>query len=350
MTRTKLAILFGGASPEYEVSLKSAQAVIAAVSPEQYDLTLLGITRHGQWLKYDGPLEEIQNDTWMHHRSCVPAIISPDRGTRRGVVVFRDGAATNIPIDVVFPVLHGKMGEDGTVQGLLELAGIPCVGCSILSAAVGLDKEVAHKLVAAQGIPTPPSIVLHAPVADAELQDLTGSLRAPLFVKPARAGSSIGITRVAHRGDLSAAVNAAFAHDGKVIVEEAVPGFEVGCAIIGNERLMIGEVDEIELQDGFFDYTEKYTLQTSRIHMPARLDQRTADRIKQTAVTIYRALNCTGFARVDMFVTPEHHIVFNEVNTMPGFTAHSRFPNMVKAIGVGFEQLVDMVIRLALRE
>lgn len=347
MYRIKLAILFGGSSSEYEVSLQSAEAVIHAINPERYDLTLLGITRQGEWLKYNGPLDKIGDDTWMHHPSCVPAIISPDR-QMRGVVVFEgEQVPTVIPIDVAFPVLHGRNGEDGTVQGLLELAGIPYVGCGILGSAVCMDKDIARRLVAAAGIQTPPSIVVHTPVSDAELLDRIEPLRPPLFVKPARQGSSIGITRVRDHGDAPAAITAAFEYDGKVVIEEAISGFEVGCAIIGNDRLIIGEVDEIELQDGFFDYTEKYTLKSSCIHMPARIDQSTADRIKDTAVRIYRILNCSGFARVDMFLTPDYEIVFNEVNTIPGFTPHSRFPNMLKGIGMSFEQIVDTVIRLA---
>lgn len=176
------------------------------------------------------------------------------------------------------------------------------------------------------------------------------SLKYPLFVKPANSGSSIGITKVLNNSELPDAIAVAFEHDDKVIVEETVAGFEVGCSVLGNDLLTIGEVDEVELSHGFFDYTEKYTLQTSKIHMPARIDLETAERIKQTAVTIYRVLNCSGFARVDLFLTPDKEIVFNEVNTIPGFTAHSRFPNMLKGIGMTFDEIVDALIRLALEE
>lgn len=352
MEQKTVAVLFGGHSTEYEISLQSACSVIENLNPEKYHVILLGITRQGNWLKYSGSIEDIRNDSWMRHGSCVPAVISPDRNTH-GILVldsshYTGGKHAVIPIDVAFPVLHGKNGEDGTVQGLLEMAGIPCVGCGTLSSALCMDKDIAHKLVHLAGVKTPASIVFSSPVSDEELFTQAAQLRYPLFVKPANAGSSFGITKVSHENDLSSAVGVALQHDRKVVIEEAVEGFEVGCAVLGNEMLTIGEVDEIELSQGFFDYTEKYTLKTSRIHMPARIDEYTADRIKKTAAVIYKALNCSGLARVDLFLTPEKEIVFNEVNTLPGFTSHSRYPNMLKGIGMTFPQIVDGLIRLAI--
>jgi D-alanine---D-serine ligase len=347
MKQITAAVLFGGNSTEYEVSLQSAHSVIENLNPEKYRIILLGITRRGEWLKYGGSVSRIPNDTWSRHASCVPAVISPDRNTH-GILVSDSGRVTVLPIDVAFPVLHGKNGEDGTIQGLLEMAGIPCVGCGTLSSALCMDKDIAHRLVSLAGIKTPASIVLHSPVSDTELSKRTAPLQYPLFVKPANAGSSFGITKVSGRSGLTDAVFAAFLHDRKVIIEEAVDGFEVGCAVLGSETLTIGEVDEIELSQGFFDYTEKYTLKTSKIHMPARIDADTANRIRQTAADIYRVLGCTGLARVDMFLTAGNEIVFNEVNTIPGFTSHSRYPNMLKGIGMTFPQIVDELIRLAM--
>lgn len=347
MERKTVAVLFGGHSAEYEVSLQSACSVIENLNPEKYHILLIGITRQGKWLKYSGGIDQIRNDTWRKHPSCVPAVISPDRGTH-GILLLGDGEVTSIPVDAVFPVLHGKNGEDGTVQGLLELAGIPFVGCGTLSSALCMDKEIAHRLAGLAGIKVPNSIALLSPIPDIELTEQTAHLRYPLFIKPANAGSSFGISKVFCPGDLPGAVGAAFRYDRKVVIEEAVAGFEVGCAVLGNQSLTIGEIDEIELSRGFFDYTEKYTLKTSRIHMPARIDADTADRLKQAAATIYRALGCSGFARVDLFLTPEKEIVFNEVNTIPGFTSHSRYPNMLQGIGMSFGQIVDELIRLAM--
>ena len=343
-----VAVLFGGCSTEYEVSLQSACSVIENLNPEKYHVILLGITRQGKWLKFSGDPDRIGNDTWQEDPSCVSAFLAPDRSTH-GILVLDANRVTTVPIDVVFPVLHGKNGEDGTVQGLAEMAGIPCVGCGTLSSALCMDKDMAHRLVRLAGIRTPNSIVVDHPVSDRELSKLPKYLKYPLFVKPANAGSSFGITRVLLPDDLAGAVRTAFKHDTKVIVEEAIDGFEVGCAVLGNETLTMGAVDEIELSQGFFDFTEKYTLKTTKIHMPARIAACTADRIRQTAATIYRALGCHGYARVDMFLTVENEIVFSEVNTIPGFTEHSRYPNMLKGIGMTFAQIVDELISLAMQ-
>ena len=348
MKQKTVAVLFGGSSTEYEVSLQSACSVIENLNPENYRVVLLGITRHGKWLKFDGDTEQIRNDTWHEHPSCVPALISPDRSTH-GILVLDGDRVTAMPIDVVFPVLHGKNGEDGTIQGLVEMAGIPCVGCGMLSSAVCMDKDIAHRLVSLVGIKTPNSFVIEGPISDRELSKRTRHLQYPLFVKPANAGSSFGISMVCKSDEFAGAVRAAYQHDPKVIIEEAVDGFEVGCAVLGNETLTMGDIDEIELSHGFFDYTEKYSLKTSKIHLPARIDVNTADRLRQTAATIYRALGCRGFARVVMFLTPETEIVFNEVNTIPGLTSHSRYPNMLKGIGMTFPKIVDELIRMAMQ-
>ena len=231
------------------------------------------------------------------------------------------------------------------------MAGIPIAGCGVLSSALCMDKDRAHKLVSLAGVKVPKSIVLHRQEADLpkfSLVAMVSELKYPLFVKPIKAGSSFGITKIFNGAQLKEAIDLAFQFDDEVIVEEQIDGFEVGCAVMGNDVLTVGEVDEIELADGFFDYTEKYTLKTSSIHMPARIDSETAERIKKTAEIIYQALGCQGFARVDMFLTPEKEIVFNEVNTIPGFTSHSRYPNMMKGIGVDFSILLDRVIQLGL--
>ncbi len=242
-------------------------------------------------------------------------------------------------------MLHGKNGEDGTVQGLFELSGIPLVGCGTLASALCMDKDRAHKLVSLAGIAVPKSVVLEKNTTAAR-QKILDTLSFPVFVKPVRAGSSFGVTRVESRDALGTAVDAAFRYDSSVIVEEAVPGFEVGCAVLGTDTLTVGRTDEIELSGGFFDFEEKYMLKTSRIHMPARVDAATELRIQETAKTIYRALGCSGFARVDLFLTPSGELVFNEVNTIPGLTAHSRFPNMMKGIGLSFPQMIDRLLGL----
>jgi D-alanine---D-serine ligase len=343
--KTVIAILFGGCSTEYEVSLQSAYSVISHLNQEKYEAHLVGITREGTWLCYEGDIDRIPEDTWAS-ADCRPAMLSPNR-TDHGLLIMRTGGMELIRLDAVFPVLHGKNGEDGTVQGLCELAGLPVAGCGMEASALCMDKHLAHTLVSLDGIEVPKSVLFRRMPTEAEQFSMTEHLHYPLFVKPVKAGSSFGITRIEAPSELDAAITLAFAHDDSVLVEEAIPGFEVGCAVLGNGSLIIGEVDEIELSSGFFDYTEKYTLKTSRIHCPARIDAETAERIRETAGRIYRILSCKGFARVDMFLTPDRQIVFNEVNTIPGFTTHSRYPNMLKSIGMTFEEIVDALIRLA---
>lgn len=350
MHKKTIAVIFGGYSSEYLVSLQSAYSIISNIDPREYSTVLIGITRDGTWLRYTGKIENIKEDTWhMDLNECTPILISPDRNSH-GLLEIRRKGNRYVRIDGVFPVLHGKNGEDGTVQGMIELAGIPLIGCGTLCSALCMDKDRAHRIVESVGIDVPKAIVITNSFSNDLLYDRTKDLRYPLFVKPVKAGSSYGITKVYDQSDLSIAMELAFEHDNEVIIEENIEGFEVGCAILGNQELIIGEVDEIELTDGFFDYTEKYSLKSSKIHMPARVDTETADRIKQTAAIIYKTLGCKGLARVDMFLTPDKKIVFNEVNTLPGFTSHSRYPNMMKGIGLSFEELISKVIELGIKE
>jgi len=340
-----VAVIFGGCSPEYPVSLQSAYSVIDNIDREQYTPVLLGITRDGAWYRYYGDLSGLADDTWQAH-DCVPAILSPDRA-KRAVVEFTDTGVKETRIDLAFPVLHGQNGEDGTVQGLIALAGIPLVGCGVLASALCMDKDRAHRLVSLAGVKVPRSVTLTEyddPMLPRKAADELGY---PVFVKPVRAGSSFGITKVTAPSQLNSAVQLAFLYDDRVIIEQAIEGFEVGCAVLGVHSLTVGAVDEIELSSGFFDYKEKYTLETSEIHCPARIDDDTARRVQETAQVIYRALDCQGFARVDMFLTPEREIVFNEVNTIPGFTTHSRYPGMMRHAGLGFADIIARLLREA---
>jgi len=346
--RMKIAIIFGGSSPEYGVSLQSAYAVIKHMDKEKYLPIMIGITEQGDWYCFDGNIESIPDNTWCNPNDCVPVVVSPNRSEHVLLKVV-GSVVEKVHIDAAFPVLHGKNGEDGTVQGIFELAGIPVIGCGILASALCMDKDRAHKLAHLAGVAVPRSYVITRNMDESEALSQAAKIGYPLFVKPIKAGSSFGVTKVSDRHDLPDAIESAFEYDDKVIIEENITGFEVGCAIMGNDMLTVGEVDEIELADGFFDFTEKYTLKTSAIHVPARIDAITAKRVKETAQKIYKALDCSGFARVDMFLTTSGEIVFNEVNTIPGFTAHSRFPNMLKAIGISFEQVISMVIEQAVR-
>lgn len=345
MEKKRIAVLFGGCSPEYGVSLESAHSVMTCIDRSRYEVFPVGITKTGVWYAYEGDWNRILTDEWFLGEDCKRTVLLPERSRdgKGSFCVFRERGTEKVAVDAVFPVLHGKNGEDGTVQGMCGLAGVPVVGCTMTASVLGMDKDRAHRLAKAAGVCVPESVVVRR-------QDLAESLTVPgfpVFVKPVRAGSSFGITKVSSPEEIAPALEKAFAYDEEAIVEQFVPGFEVGCAVMGNGKLITGEVDEIELADGFFDYAEKYGLVTSKIHVPARIGEQKAQEIRKTAKKIYRALGCRGFARVDLFLTPEGKVVFNEVNTIPGFTAHSRFPGMMRAAGFSLEQVVDLAIGLA---
>ncbi len=360
-SKKRVAVLFGGCSTEYEISLQSAAAVLEHIDTRRYEVFPVGITREGNWYHYTGEAEDIAKDVWHQDETKLHKVVfSPDRAAG-GFLELSDKNKSVIDrttkVDLVFPVLHGKNGEDGTVQGMFELAGMPVVGCGTLSSALCMDKDRAHRLVEAAGIAVPRSVVFdrsRRETGKPEIADripqmtdrIADTLQFPLFVKPLRAGSSIGITRITCKKELPDALRKAFLVDTHIIVEEEIQGFEVGCAILGADRLLVGRVDEIELPEGFFDYREKYTPELSQIHMPARIDARTEQRIRETACAIYRTLGCSGFARVDMFYTPRGEIVFNEVNTIPGFTEHSRFPGMMRGAGLSFAQVLEELLGL----
>lgn len=346
--KKKVAVFFGGCSTEYTVSLQSAYAVIKCIDLKKYIPLLIGIAPHsGKWYWYQGEPARVKKDNWLSEKNCTPVFPSFDRAVH-GLCYLENNHFQIISIDAALPVLHGKNGEDGTIQGVLDLMGIPIIGCGLLSSALCMDKELAHRIVQMNGIKTAQSFSVKENYSEEIVRKRACELGYPLFVKPVRSGSSFGITKVLHEQDLIPAVENAFRHDSRVILEEMIDGFEVGCAILGNNDtdLIVGEVDEIELSDGYFDYTEKYTLKTSRIHVPARISPRKAKEIKETSLVIYKALNCNCFARVDMFLTPSGELYFNEVNTIPGFTEHSRYPNMLKQSGLSFEEIIHRLIQM----
>ncbi len=352
--KKNIAVLFGGCSTEYSVSLQSAYAVLTHIDREKYEVIAIGITESGNWYEYTGPYEDIREDIWLTRRSCLNQVAVSQNRSDKGLYIFKKetGPINMVQLDAVFPMLHGKNGEDGTVQGMFELAGIPIVGCDTLSSALCMDKTRAHDLVSLiDGIEIPKSVTLSArKVTKENIDKINDQLKYPLFVKPVRAGSSYGISKVEKEENLKKAINNAFIYDSEVVIEEMIEGFEVGCAIIDkNGNYTVGRIDEIEVPGGFFDFKEKYGLVNSKIHMPARIDQETEKRLQDAAVKIFEKLGCSGYARVDMFLTPDKKIVFNEVNTIPGFTSHSRFPNMLKGIGMSFSDVVNTLIEITVK-
>lgn len=340
--KKNIGIIFGGNSNEYGVSLKSAASVVKNLDSDKYNPILIGITAKGQWLRYEGTTDEMLENTWFMNKSCRPAFLSPCK-VNSGLVELLNGSYTITKLDVLFAVMHGKNGEDGTMQGLFELSGIPYVGCNCLSSAICMDKLLAHSIVKRTGISVPTNVSIKKGWDPSDFK----SLKYPLYIKPLKSGSSIGIAKITTPEQLRPAIEEAFNFDDTVIVEEEVKGFEVGCAVLGNDGLIIGEVDEIELTGGFFDYNEKYTLESSKIHLPARISEAVKKRVKDAAGTIYKALYCEGLARVDMFITHDGEIVFNEVNTIPGFTQNSRYPRMLSEIGYSFKETITQAIELA---
>ena len=344
--RLNVAVFFGGFSSEYSVSLESAYSVIRNLNQEKYRPLPVGITREGKWLYFDGDIQKIPVDQWQNDADCTPAFLSPERGSKTLYLIKKEGLEA-LPVDVAFPVMHGKFGEDGTIQGLIELADIPLVGCGVLSSALCMDKDRAHKLAEYAGVTVPKSLALQKNFDESALDIFSREVGFPLFVKPVKSGSSYGVTKVCKKEDLRAAVDFAFEFDNEVLVEQGIAGFEVSCAVLGNDALLVGEVAEIETHGDLFDFTEKYTHVNTTIHIPARISEALTQEVKKTAKALYKALACKGFARVDLFITPEEKIVFNEINTIPGFTEHSLYPAMMKTIGLSFPDVMDRLIDLA---
>ncbi|WP_030321209.1 D-alanine--(R)-lactate ligase [Streptomyces sp. NRRL B-3229] len=344
MPELKVGIIFGGRSEEHPVSVKSAREVARNLDPEKYEPVWIGVTKNGSWRLCDGPGEGWENG------DSRPVALSPDGGTH-GLLVLDDGEQGRygtVRLDVVLPVLHGPFGEDGAVQGLLELSGIPYVGCDIQSSALCMDKSLAYVVARSAGIATPNFWTVSADEAVDPAR-----LTYPVFVKPARSGSSFGVTKVSREEELPDAIRAARQYDAKVLVEEAVAGSEIGCAVLGDESdLITGEVDRIALSHGFFRIHQEDAPETgsdnSTAIVPADIPEDARDLVRDTAKAVYRALGCSGLARVDLFLTEDGDVVLNEVNTFPGMTSYSRYPRMMAAAGLPLSEVIDRTISLAL--
>ena len=336
---TNVAIIFGGISTEHDISLKSADNVISALPKDRYNPVLIGIDRDGAWFHYTGDVADVMTGAWEEH-DVAPVVLIPGRGeeARGGMLELVDGEFRELEVDVALPVLHGQGGEDGTVQGTLETCGIPYVGCGVLASAVCMDKDASHRLAAAAGVRSPRCEVLWRGADEAACDAVVEALGGfPVFVKPARGGSSIGVSKANDAAEYHEALDAAFALDEKVAVEEAITGVEVGCSIVGDavHGMKMGEVDEIVVHgNGFFRiHLEKDPGANTELRCPSDLPTDVLERVRAAGKTVYAALGCSGFARVDLFVTPEGEVVFNEVNSTPGMTYYSRFPQMMRVAG-----------------
>jgi D-alanine---(R)-lactate ligase len=344
MDRLKVGVIFGGSGEEHPISVKSAREVAKHLDADKYEPFYIGITKSGAWKLCDGPDADWENGT------ARPAVLSPDRSIP-GLLVLDKGPPARyetVSLDLVLPVLHGKFGEDGAIQGLLELSGIPYAGCDVPSSALCMDKSLAYIVARSAGIATP-NFWTVTPDEDIDADQLTY----PVFVKPARSGSSFGVTKVSRREELQSAVQTARQFDSKVVIEEAVVGSEVGCAIHGNDLdLFAGEVDQIALSDGFFRIHQEREPErgsdNATVIVPANISADSRSLVQETAKAIYRALGCSGLSRVDMFLTDDGQVVLNEVNTLPGMTSYSRYPRMMAAAGLPFADVIDRIVSLTL--
>lgn len=350
--KLSLAVIFGGVSSEHEVSRMSVTSILENLSNERYEVHMVGITKEGRWLLYTGPVEDILSGAW-EQGPVTPAFLSPDPSVH-GLVALRDGKAETIHMDVIFPALHGKNGEDGTIQGLFQLSGIPYVGCDTESSAICMDKAVTHSLLSSADIEQAHYLWFYADRFDAAPDTIKNKIQArldfPVFVKPSSAGSSVGVSKVERFEDLDQAIRKAAREDKKVVVEEGITGQEVEVAVLGNRDCDASIVGEIGASAQFYDYDDKYINGTSQLYIPARIPQEVSEKIRQTAVRAYRLLGCSGLARVDFFVTAgDNRVILNEINTLPGFTSISMYPKLWMAMGLSYGELLDKLIELALQ-
>jgi len=350
MAKIKVAVLFGGVSNEHEISLISASNIISAIPADKYEVIPIGITKKGRWFFYPGDVSLIASGAWEADPDNVPAVLLPDP-VYKGILKISNGSCTVKKIDAVFPALHGQNGEDGAIQGLLKLSGIPYVGCDIISSANCMDKTAAHTILEAGGI----KMARWKSIAAAELsrldeicEEIAAELDYPLFVKPANSGSSVGVNKANSFEELKNAVKLAFSHDKKVLIEEFVKGKEVECAVFGKDNPFASEVGEIKPCNEFYDYEAKYILGTSGIGIPADIPEDASRTIRETAVKAFRLMGCSGLARVDFFLREDGTVILNEINTMPGFTQISMYPKLMENMGISQSELTDKLITLCL--
>lgn len=354
VNKLSVCVLFGGISPEHEVSLRSAESVLNNLDQSKYHIFPVGITKSGEWILYGGSdYSDLPSGRWLDCEKNRKAAISPVRG--QGLLSFEGDCVVRERIDVVFPVLHGENGEDGAMQGLLQLAGIAYVGPDVASSATCMDKtltklvadaagirQAAWQLVTAQSLKSNP---------DALIDAVEKKFSYPVFVKPAGTGSSVGVAKAKNREALLTALQNAAMFDSKILVEEFIDGHEVEVAVLGNDAPAASVCGEIDAGTEFYDYDAKYISDCAQLYIPARIDEQTAETVREAAVKAYQALGCKGLSRVDFFVTYEgNEVVFNEINTIPGFTSISMYPKLFAASGIPYAQLLDRLLELAMEE
>lgn len=348
MKKIRVGILFGGKSAEHEISLLSAKNIIEALDKNKYEPVLIGIDKSGRWLMNE-PSRFLLNSTdpkliALNKANSESVALAPQS---EGKLTSLNSGRLNQSVDVVFPILHGPFGEDGTIQGLLKLANVPFVGAGVLGSAVGMDKDVMKRLLHEAGIPVPKFLVFRRgePIA---FEHVTRALGLPVFVKPANLGSSVGITKVKDKASFDKAFADAFRYDGKILVEEAIQGREIECAVLGNDEPMASVPGEIIPTHEFYDYEAKYIDEHgAKLDAPAKLDAVIVKHVQELAIRTFKVLNCEGMGRVDFFLKPDGALLVNEINTIPGFTKISMYPRLWGLSGISYTELIDRLIQLA---
>lgn len=346
MSKIRVCCLFGGVSTEHKVSLSSVTSVLENIDREKYEPIMLGITPSGRWLLYEGEISAIASGEWERSAENVcDAWISPSREER----CIRTSDGRVLPIDVVFPVMHGGNCEDGTLQGFLTLADIPYVGPDCEASAICMDKAATKTILNSHGIPQARAYIASRNEIKSDLEHVVEcceEIGYPLFVKPSRAGSSVGVCKVRERSELIKALSDACVFDKTVLIEEFIKGREIEVAVMGNDELAASVCGEIEPGSDFYDYETKYISDTASYYIPARIDEETAEKVREYALKIYRTLGCRGLSRVDFFVGDR--IIFNEINTLPGFTSISMYPKLFMHMGMSYPEIIDRLITLAM--
>jgi len=369
-SKKRIAVIFGGQSSEHEVSRVSAQSVLKNINTAKYDVVMVGITKDGRWLTYEGPVEKLGSGEWQaiaemkaqtRLQKSKNLAISNDNGDRkkdvdtsaRGILEVAGAEIESAKIDVIFPVMHGCNGEDGTIQGLFELAGIPYVGSGVLGSALCMDKGYAKIVFEKEGIPQGKYIVTDRKKITQDVDSIVNQVESilsyPCFVKPSNAGSSVGVGKAHNRKELTEALMFAAKYDRRVLVEEFINGREIECGVLGNDNPIASTVGEIVPSNEFYDYRAKYIDNNSLAIIPADLPAETIEKVREYAVKAFKALDCAGLSRIDFFVHKETGEIFiNEINTLPGFTSISMYPQLWEASGIPYSELIERLIDLSI--
>lgn len=351
MTKLNVALIFGGKSGEHEVSLLSTASIYKHIDKNKYNVSTIGITKDGKWMYYEGSEENIKNGEWVNLSNKNVEINLIPSGSREVGIRFEDGRVENI--DVLFPVLHGPYGEDGTIQGLFEISQVPYVGCGVLASSVGMDKLVCKKVFSQIGLPQVEYTYTNKWEFDnntnQELDNIENKLKYPIFVKPANMGSSVGISKTTNREELLAGINEALKYDSRIVLEQGINAREIEVAVLGNYDVKASIAGEIKPAKDFYDYEDKYLYGASTYDIPAKIDENTMSDIRRMAIEAFKGIDGKGLSRVDFFIDKDSGEVFiNEINTLPGFTNISMYPKMWEKTGLNYENLIDNLIKLAL--